>query len=91
MFSPCLWLWDSTQGIVAPAGRFASAGDAEDHLSSYTGLDLEWCRDVHLPSTDDFAKLTWDLGENVAVVVRDTSDEVAAYALLPHGWVPNGR
>jgi len=88
-FRASLWLYGSTQGVVALAGAHESVEAAEAVLAARTGIELTLHREVIEDGIDQLAARMYEAGDSLAVVIRIETGDVHSQAPLPRGWVPD--
>jgi hypothetical protein len=90
-----LWLWQSTQGVVAPGDLHESREDAQAAMETFSELTLEWKVETIDDGTTIYAERTYEENRNLAVVTRVENGDVVSHASVPDGWVhkwhPNRR
>jgi hypothetical protein len=87
-YSGSLWLYQSTNGVTAPGAVHETIEAAEQALTEYSGLDLDFVREHVEDGIITLATKACEDNINLAVVLRVESGDVVAHAPIPDGWVP---
>jgi len=86
-----LWLWHSTQGVIAPGGTHESREAAQVAMGAYSKLSLDWTVETIDDGITVYAERTYEEHRNLAVITRVENGDVVAHARIPDGWVPEGH
>lgn len=85
-----LWLYNTTQGVVAPGGQYETIDEAEATLAAYADEELAFIRETIDNGITTYAQQAYAGAFNVAVITRVENGDVVSRALLPDGWLPPG-
>lgn len=90
-YTTSVWLFNTTQGVISFGPHHDTLVAAEEALTTFSDLSLEFLRDVIENGVTTFASEAFDQKKNFAIVLRVETGDVVSRALIPDGWAPLGH